>query len=781
MRLISILLFGALAIHAAANDSPSGTRITPPTLREISPRGIPRGGAFEVAIVGYNLAHASAIYFSETGIQAKITRIRELSDQDDVRLGGNGTPLTIDLGPLPARYEITAEIQTGFDAPIGPASFRVLTPLGLSPEGMLSIEPFYGETADTEPNDTFDTAVETLLPAILVGTISKPGDVDYYKIHTRAGDQIVFENNGRMLGSALQPVITIYDEQQNPLETFTEDGALRTNAFAHTFAKAGVYFIRVSDYEESGSSRHFYRIMTGRLPVVLSAFPLGVEQGKTAAISLTGFNLSKGTFSVQGHANEGSYDSEWLRPDGISGPVLNRLRLAVGEQPELLANAAASPQAIPVPVTINGRMTRAHQDFRFHARQGQKLVLDVNAARLGSPLDSQLEILDTQGKPIERATIRSIQQTSLVLRDHASTDSGIRLDSQSGLQVGDYLMVGTEIVQIAAMPRGPDDDFSMLSFNGQRVSFFDTTSEAHAMDSPAYKIQIHPAGTKFAPNGLPVVHLMYRNDDGGPGYGKDSRLHFTAPADGDYLVRLSDVRGLNGPAYAYRLTVREPKPDYRLSVTPRNPNVPAGGRIPLTVTALRLDDFDGAIPVTVKDLPPGLHASGGVIQPGQKSTTVILTADASAALERALPLHVVGANGREADSEDRLKLVALMPRADVDVAAETREIVLDPGSRATLEVSVHRNNGFGGRVPLNVRNLPPSVRVIDVGLNGVLVNESETRRTFTLEALPGATPIDQYIYVSGDIETRAGMQQSSFVTERIALKIRGKDHATTSR
>ena len=37
-----------------------------------------------------------------------------------------------------------------------------------------------------------------------------------------------------------------------------------------------------------------------------------------------------------------------------------------------------------------------------------------------------------------------------------------------------------------------------------------------------------------SPNGLPVFDLGYRNDDGGPTFGKDSRLEFTAPATGTY-------------------------------------------------------------------------------------------------------------------------------------------------------------------------------------------------------------------------------------------------------
>ncbi len=773
MRLAFLLICSGIPL-IAADISLSGTRMTPPTIREVSPLGVARGAAPEVTIVGYNLAHATAIYFSDPKIKARIVRIRELTDQDDVRLGGNGTPLSIDLGPLPVRSEITAELDLPGDTAIGALKFRVLTPVGLSPQATVFVEPFFGETADAEPNDTVESAVETALPSILVGAIAKPGDVDYYKIQVKDGEQVVFSDSGRMLGSALNPAITIYDEEQNALKEFAGESTRNQGGFAFKFQKAGVYFIKVSDADESGSSKHFYRIMAGNLPVALAAFPLGVEKGKTANVALSGFNLAKPSAEVKGEANEGEYDALWFRPDGASQPALNRMRLAVGDEPEVSAKETTAPQAVTLPVTINGRLTTAHHDFRFHARKGEKLILEVNASRLGSPLDSQLEVLDQKGNPIERATVRALLQTSVALRDHASTDLTMRLDSAAGLQVGDYLMVGTEIVQVSAMPRGPDDDFGLVNFGGQRIPFLDTTTEAHAMDTPVYKVQVHPAGAKFPPNGLPLARLTYGNDDGGPGFGKDSRLHFVAPADGEYVARISDVRGLSGPDYAYRLTLSEPRPDYRLSVNPRNPNVPVGGRIPLTVTALRLDDYDGPIAVTVKDLPPGFHATSGAIAPGQNATTLLLSADVDAKLDHAAPLRVVDERGREADASDRLKLMAAMPRADVNVTAETRAIVLEPGGRATLEVSVSRNNGFGGRVPLIVRNLPPTVRVIDVGLNGVLVNETETRRTFTLEALPGAEPIEQPIYVSGDVETRAGMQQNASVSDGILLKIKAK-------
>jgi hypothetical protein len=776
----SLLVFAFAAVAFAANtttDSPTGNRTTPPTINSVSPRGVPRGATTELTVEGLNLAKASAVFFSEPGIQARILRIKELPDGPDVRLGSNGGISTVDVGPLPPRNEVTLELDISADADIGPVDFRLQTPLGTSPAGRFLIEPYYGESADREPNDTPDEAVEVYTPAILVGAISKPGDVDYYKVTVKAGEQLVFENGAAMLGSALQPVVSIYDADQALVKEYGLDGGRSAQYFAHRFDKAGAYYVKIADYEEGGSARHFYRIKVGKFPLALAAYPLGARKGQTAQIALAGYNLGAGKIAVAGESSPEYESAMILRPKVGAGKTFNRLNLAVGDEPEV---DAATVQSIQAPVTVNGRLLAAKSDLRFKAHKGEKLVLEVNANRLGSPLDSMLEILDAKGDPVERATVRCELATAVTLNDPSSSGTGIRILSWTGMAVGDTLMVGSELLKVSAMPRGPDDDIRFESFEGQRIGLLDTTPEAHSIDTPVYKVRVYPPGKTFVSNGLPLVRLPYRNDDGGPGYGKDSRLRFTAPADGEYIVRLRDVRGMHGEDYAYRLTVRAPAPDFRLSVEPRNPNVPVGGRIPVTVTALRLDDFDGPIEVSIEDLPAGLSASRGVIEPGRVSTTVLLSADENAQLDRAVPLRVSG-KGQDgarhlahwASPEDKLKLIALMPKPDVTMEAKTREVVLEPGKTATVEVEIRRNNNFGGRVPVEVYNLPPTVIVANVGLNGVLIQENENHVTFTLQALENAEAIDQPIVLSGNIETRAD-QQNEYASGPIVLRVPAK-------
>jgi hypothetical protein len=188
-----------------------------------------------------------------------------------------------------------------------------------------------------------------------------------------------------------------------------------------------------------------------------------------------------------------------------------------------------------------------------------------------------------------------------------------------------------------------------------------------------------------------------------------------------------------------------------------------------------MDNFDGPINVTLDNLPAGLKASSGVIAPGQVRTTLLLSAAADATLAGAVPLKAVGRAQNIthiADPEDTLKLISLMPKPDVMMTAKTKEVEIEPGKTAEIAVEIQRQNGFGGRVPVAVLNLPPRVKLVDIGLNGVLINENETHRSFTIEALPNAPPIEQLIYVGGDIETRSDLQSVYAAPQAILLKVK---------
>ena len=62
-------------------------------------------------------------------------------------------------------------------------------------------------------------------------------------------------------------------------------------------------------------------------------------------------------------------------------------------------------------------------------------------------------------------------------------------------------------------------------------------------------------------------------------------------------------------------------------------------------------------------------------------------------------------------------------------------------------VSIERRGKFAGRVPVEVRGLPHGVRVLNIGLNGILITERETSREVVLYAEPWVKPMEHPIVV----------------------------------
>src|SRR5262249_29937408 len=134
-----------------------------------------------------------------------------------------------------------------------------------------------------------------------------------------------------------------------------------------------------------------------------------------------------------------------------NGEPLGNPTVVVGEFPEVL-----SPEKglLPVPATANGRIAEpgATATWRFAAKKGERLLLEVNARRLGSPLDSVIEILDAKGQPVPLATLRCLARTYVTFRDHESSSPGIRIETWNELAINDYLLVGGELIRIHALP-----------------------------------------------------------------------------------------------------------------------------------------------------------------------------------------------------------------------------------------------------------------------------------------------------------------------------------------
>lgn len=564
-------------------------------------------------------------------------------------------------------------------------------------------------------------------PSPTEGFLDRAGAVAIHPLEARAGQSLGI----RLMKdekSKLDPVLSITDRTGRIIAE-SYDGNL-----GYTFTDPGKYAIRVRDREYRGGADFKYRLEIGDFPVLTEIFPLGIQRGTNAEFRLGGVNLPKQIMHATASKDAKVGDR---MPLPLGDGVLGKAEIVIGEFTEV-----TSGPRIPVPGTANGRLRNVNQTdlWSFTAKKGQRLIVEVEARRLGSRLDSIIEILDEHGNPVPRAVLRSQAKTHVTFRDHDSVQGNIRIETWSELATNDYLYVGGELMKIQSLPAHPDADCNFFQTQGQRIGYLDTTPVHHANNTPMYKVTIHPPGTLLPPNGYPVFPLYYRNDDGGPGFGRDSRIIFDPPADGEYKVRIADTRGLGGVNFGYRLTVRPPREHFTVQATTTNAAVSRGSAIPVTLTADRIDGYEGPIDVRFESLPPGFHLPATRIAAGLYSTTIALYADATATFSgdpRKVILKGAGTGQPNAVSyQGTFDLPRLIEPGDLVTTVKESEVTIKPGGQSKLTVHIERRNGFAGRVPIEVRGLPHGIRVLDIGLNGILVNEDETTRTVVIYAEP---------------------------------------------
>jgi hypothetical protein len=173
-------------------------------------------------------------------------------------------------------------------------------------------------------------------------------------------------------------------------------------------------------------------------------------------------------------------------------------------------------------------------------------------------------------------------------------------------------------------------DWDVFRFEGLAGQQVVAEVFARRLDSPVDSVLrlIDPAGKQVAVND--------DREDKGSGlntHHADSYLAARLLADGVYTVYLGDTQRGGGSAYAYRLRLSAPRPDFELRVTPSGLNVRAGASVPLTAYALRKDGFTNEIALVLKDAPAGYRLTGATLPANQDQVTFTLTAPLTAEQE----------------------------------------------------------------------------------------------------------------------------------------------------
>jgi WD40 repeat protein len=464
-------------------------------------------------------------------------------------------------------------------------------------------------------------------------------------------------------------------------------------------------------------------------------------------------------------------------------------------------DSPANPMDLRLPVRVDGVLSLGKNGlvdadfFRFRAKGGQTWILETEAARKNSPADTRIDVLHADGSPVVRCLLRAVRDSSITFRPIDSRQGGVRVENWQEMDLDQFLYMSGEVCRLFRAPRGPDSEYDFYTQNGARRCYFDTSAVSHTLNETIYIVEPYAPGTRLSDNGLPIFPVFYTNDDDGSRkLGHDSRLTFTAPADGTYLVRITDVRGYGGPNFKYSLTIREPKPDFTVAFGPDKLSVAAGGGQRFSVAVDRMDNFEGPVRIELTGVPHGYHVTTPIlIEKGLNNAEGSVNADAGA---KPIPpeawksMHVTATatiNGREvAKSVPGLRAVHLGPPPKVVVhlrpdlgsdkaAGESSdtpasrlgsEIVIEPGESVTAMLEIERH-GYQGELRFEIEDLPHGVIVDNIGLNGIMVRAGENRRQVFLTAAKWVRPTTRLIHAVAD---REGGQTSPPISLRVVAK-----------
>ena len=729
-------------------NTAEGSVLNPPAPEVVraEPRGIQRGVTTRVRLTGKHLHQAQSVSFSNADIKAVLAE--------------NASPradeVWVEVAPAPVvgrgSYELRVQAAGGESKPV-----------------TLHVDdlPQYveGSSADGE-------TVE--LPATIWGAHERSGEVDRFRFKAEAGEVLVFDAAGKSIGSKADLVLRIEDASGKVLASANGSASSPDPLLAWTAPEAGEFMLVVSELVLGGSAEHFYRVSAGSFPYVTAWFPAAIREGEEREVELAGYNLPEQARTMarapEGKGTEFSLDAEKYRFRREAKLTRIAHEHTVESEPNDTVEKAMS---IPAPGGVSGRIWQSDSEtdedwFRFEAGAGESWIIETMAGQLESPLDTKIEILDVSGARVVRTMLQAVRNSAITFRPIDSITMDCRVEHWEEMELNELLYMQGEVVKLFRAPQGPDSGFLFYGLNGKRRTYFDTTPTTHANEEPCYIVEPHPPGAQLVPTGLPVFPVHFENDDDGERrLGTDSRVYFTPRKTGTYLVRVTDTRRFAGPDYNYLLLVRKAEPDFKVTLGGANPRIAPGSGGAFTLSAERVDGFEGEIRVEISNVPEGFTVSNPiVIQAGHTSASgsVFAAADAiQPAGEHKITVRASGLiEGKTVEREvNSLGRITLAEKAPLYVTLEpiggsAREITIAPGGTVAALLKIRRN-GHDERVTFTVDNLPHGIIVDNIGLNGVLIPPDQNEREIFLTAAKWVPETDRLCHA---VSNEAGRQAS---------------------
>ncbi|MHC4403200.1 MAG: hypothetical protein ACYTG0_26360 [Planctomycetota bacterium] len=386
------------------------------------------------------------------------------------------------------------------------------------------------------PDD--EVEVRITVPCTMNGQIAS-GEVNRYRFEARKGQRLVVSVDARQLIPYIadavpgwfQPVLTLCDAAGKEV-AFNDDYRFKPDpTFYCEVPQDGEYVLTITDALYRGREDFVYRITIGEVPFVTSIFPLGGRAGEPTTIEMDGWNLKKAKLTPPPKDAKPGVHRITATKDGFAS---NSLPFALDTLPECFDeesnNDPAHAQKVKLPVIVNGRTDQPDDwdVFQVEGRAGERIVAEVHARRLESPMDSMLKLTDSAGKLLA------------LNDDHQDVGSGVNTHHADSYLMAELPEDGTYYVHLGETARNGGKEYAYrLRISAPRPDF-------------ALRVVPSSAGLRSKASAAVSVYAIRKD-----GFDGDIKLSLKDPPEGFSSANVS----LPKAKEMVRLAVRTKLPD----------------------------------------------------------------------------------------------------------------------------------------------------------------------------------------------------------------------------
>lgn len=756
----SIVVIAIAGAVPCAADSPVAVYLFP--------AGGQRGTSVDFRLGGFDFHEGCPLVIAGTGVKSA----------DGVKRAERTIWFEGPLIPLPDSQaketypnDSVGQVAIDADAPLGWRRLRVTNSQGVSNW----LDFVVGDLPEVI-EDEIDGApipVNVQIPVTINGRVFPREDVDVWGFEAKQGKTYCCEVMSARLGYPLDSHLVVVDPRGNvvadSLDHFGKDSFV-----SFTARETGMFQVRVHDEEFGGLQHYVYRLTITDGAYVESIFPLGGQLGSTVKFRLTGQNLSEPEVTQQlPQEAAGNRQAIWSEELPQLAGIAKRIAVELSPFAERGETESDDPKKllatdgpVAVPTVLNGRIDRPGDvdAWRFEARKGDAIDIEVHAAVLGSLVDSVITLHDAAGKELMINDDQERGQTDSKLAFRAPEDGvyelrirdqfpnrggdafGYRIWMRTGQGEPDFeLQVANELVHV---PRAGDAKLKVKAIRKHGMK------SAITIDIAGLPDDVTVAGNAIA-EGKNETELVFHAAEGAKVRSAALRISGKGMDGERSLARdaIVPAKGLADPPIdTITLAVTVPTPfkiiglfetkyAARGSTFVRHFSIDRGGfQGPIVVSMAErqvrhLQGVSGptiVVPAEATQFDYPLHLAPWM-EIGRTSRTCLMGVgeikDADGTVHK-----VSFTSGEQAD-----QIIVLVDPGQLDLRLGRSSIRAVAGGEAEIELSVGRGNGITG--PVDVTLVTPS-HIRCVTAEPLRLADDESKGTMKLKFAAGLDPIN---------------------------------------